>query len=42
MINLTDTQVYLLIFFVLGCSIGNAVYCICCVNNNRYHPIQEL
>ena len=42
MINLTDTQVYLLIFLVLGCSIGNAIYCICCVNNNRYYPIQEL
>lgn len=43
MINLNDTELYLIMFFIFGCSIGNAIYCICCLNNNtRYHPIQEL
>ena len=42
MINLSDTELYLLIFLVLGCSIGNAIYCICCTNNNRIYPIEQL
>ena len=42
MINLTDVELYVLMFLILGCSIGNAIYCICCLNNNRYYPIQEL
>lgn len=43
MINLNDTELYLLIFLVLGCSIGNAVYCICCNNDkNRVQPVDIL
>ena len=43
MINLNDTELYLLIFLVLGCSIGNAVYWICCNNNkNRVQPVDIL
>ena len=43
MINLSDTELYLLMFFIMGCSIGNAIYCICCINKNNREPlIQQL
>lgn len=39
-VNLSDTELYLLMFLILFFSIGTSVYCICCMNNNRYYPIQ--
>ena len=43
MINLTDNEMYLLMFLIIGCSVGNTIYCICCTNTeNRIHPIQQL
>ena len=37
MINLTDTELYLLMFFIMGCSIGTSVYCICCKKTIVYN-----
>ena len=43
MINLTDTELYLLIFLILFCNIGTGIYCICFTNNkNRLQPIEPL
>ena len=41
-INLTDTDVYLLMFFILFCSIGTTIYYICRKTNNRDNYIEIL
>lgn len=42
MINLNDTELYLLMFFIMGCSIGTSVYCICCKKNYRLQYTETL
>lgn len=43
MINLNDTELYLLMFLILGCSIGTPIYCICCTTSkNRVQPVETL
>lgn len=35
MINLNNNELYFLMIIVVCCSIGNAIYCICCKTNNK-------
>ena len=42
-VNLNDNELYLLMFLILGCSIGTSIYCICCTNDkNRVQPVETL
>ena len=34
-VNLNDTELYLIMFFILFCSTGIVTYCICCTSNKK-------